>query len=161
MEKHFQNCKTLAMILPLCETTVLPESLMKALRLCQKHKRMPLPTRKSDSQFQGICGCSKTTQSKNPSFGLYYSHMGTQNCSIISTAFPALQTSNRLSCGQSDYSCRCLKYSSAGSLGTQRRQAENQSSSQHTGSQSFHLSAAVLTHNCLKGTGYFENNQTN
>lgn len=73
---------------------------------------------KSDSQFQGICGCSKTTQMKNPSFGLYYSHMGTQNCSIISTAFPALQTSNRLSCGQSDYSCRCLKYSSAGSLGT-------------------------------------------
>lgn len=58
---------------------------------------------KSGSQFQGIYGYSKTIQFENP-----YSHVGPQNCSIISTAFLALQTSSRLSCGQSDYSSRCL-----------------------------------------------------
>lgn len=71
----------------LYELAVLSDGLLKAPGLYQKHKRMPLPTSKSGSRFQGMYGYSKTIQIGKPYFGTYYFRMGTQNCSIISTAF--------------------------------------------------------------------------
>lgn len=102
----------------LYELAVLSDGLLKAPGLYQKHKRMPLPTSKVWQPISGHVWMLKDNPDWEALLRYILLSHGYTKLQYHLNSIPAPQTSNRLSCGQSDYSCRCLKYSSAGSLGT-------------------------------------------
>lgn len=109
-------------------------SLIKALEFSQKHKHNHLPPGAIWHPVSGHLWMLKDNpDSELTQVFIVFTLVHGTRVSSISTAFPASQTTKWLSCGQSDYPCRCLKYSSAGSLGTQWIQAENEYSRESGG----------------------------